>query len=148
MGQSVTVNSVRYIAMLKDFFYPQLQRFEAYNRATWFPQDGATCHTSNASLAAVNEMFAGKLISRRGDIAWPPRSPDLTPPDFFKWGYLESKVYSNNPATINQLKTNICEEMAAIPRTMCQQVFTNLRFRFEECLQRNGAHLDDVIFKK
>ncbi|CAF4844855.1 unnamed protein product [Pieris macdunnoughi] len=102
--------------MLKDFFYPQLQQFEAYNRATWFQQDGATCHTSNASLEAVNEMFAGKLISRR--------------------------------ATINQLKTNICEEMAAIPCAMCQQVITNLRFRFGECLQRNGAHLDDVIFKK
>ncbi|CAF4890265.1 unnamed protein product [Pieris macdunnoughi] len=86
--------------MLKDFFYPQLQQFEAYNRATWFQQDGATCHTSNASLAAVNETFAGKLISRRGDIAWPPRSPDLTPPDFLIWGYLKSKVYSNNPATI------------------------------------------------
>lgn len=147
-GQSVTVNSDRYIAMLRDYFFPQLQQFEAYNRATWFQQDGATCHTSNASLAVVNEMFAGKLISRRGDIAWPPRSPDLTPPDFFMWGYLKSKVYSNNPATINQLKTNIREEMTAIPRAMCERVFTNLRFRFEECLQRDGAHLNDVIFKK
>lgn len=147
-GQSVTVNSDRYTAMLRDFFFPQLPEFEAYNRATWFQQDGATCHTSNESLAVVNEMFAGKLISRRGDIAWPPRSPDLTPPDFFLWGYLKSKVYCNKPTTIAQLKTNIRDEMAAIPPAMCQRVFTNLRSRFEECLQRDGAHLDDVIFKK
>lgn len=133
---------------VENFFFPQLQQFEGYNRATWFQQDGATCHTSNASMAVINEMSAGKLTSRRGDIAWPPRSPDLTPPDFFMWGYLKSRVYSNNPATINQLKTNIQEEMTAIPRAMCQRVFTNLRSRFEECLQRDGAHLEDVIFKE
>lgn len=31
-------------------------------------------------------MFLGYLISLRGDIAWSPRSPDLTPCDLFSWG--------------------------------------------------------------
>lgn len=39
--------------------------------------DGATCHTSNVTLPVVKEIFPNKLISRRGDIPWPPRSPDL-----------------------------------------------------------------------
>lgn len=147
-GQTVTVNSDRYTVMLRNFFFPQLHNFEAYNSRTWFQQDGATSHTSNDSLAVVNEMFTGKLISRRGDIPWPPRSPDLTPLDFFLWGYLKSRVYANKPTTIAQLKNNICEEMSAIPRTMCQRVFTNLRSRFEECVRLDGAHLSDVIFKK
>ncbi|CAK1591148.1 unnamed protein product [Parnassius mnemosyne] len=93
-------------------------------------------------------MFPNKLISSRGDIPWPPRSPDLTPCDFFLWGYLKSRVYLNKPTTISQLKQNIHEEIAAIPRSMCQRVFQSLRSRFQECQQRNGAHLDDVIFKK
>jgi hypothetical protein len=25
--------------------------------------------------------------------AWPPRSPDLTPLDFFLWGYMQSLLY-------------------------------------------------------
>ena len=46
----------------------------------------------NTSLPRVREIFPGKLISRRGDINWPPRSPDLIPIAFFLWGYLKSKV--------------------------------------------------------
>ncbi|KPJ21635.1 Transposable element Tc3 transposase [Papilio machaon] len=134
--------------MLRHFFFLQLSEFQGYNSATWFQQDGATCHTSNESLADLKEKFAGKLVSRRGDIPWPPRSPDLTPLDFFLWGYMKSRVYSNNPTSIAQLKANIHGEMAAIPRAMCERVFGNLKTRFEKCLQRDGAHLDDVIFKK
>lgn len=37
--------------------------------------------------------------------------------------------------------------MAAIPRAMCQRVFNNFRSRFEEYLQRDGGHLDNVVFK-
>ena len=32
------------------------------------------------------------------------RSPDLNPCDFFLWGYLKSKVYSNRPQSIEELK--------------------------------------------
>ena len=31
---------------------------------------------------------------------WPPRSPELTPVDFFLWGLLKDKVYKNSPRTI------------------------------------------------
>lgn len=116
-GNSVTVNTERYTAMLRNFFFPQLSEFRGYNSATWFQQDSATCHTSNESLAVAKEMFAGKLISRRGDIPWPPRSPDLTPPDFFLCDYMKSRVYSNNPTTIAKLKANIREEMERHVRT-------------------------------
>ena len=42
-----------------------------------------------------------------GNVKWPPRSCDLTPLEFFLWGYLKKKVYSNGPQTIHQLKENI-----------------------------------------
>ncbi|KAL4126744.1 hypothetical protein QTP88_010953 [Uroleucon formosanum] len=29
-----------------------------------------------------------------GTIAWPPRSPDLTPLNFYFWGYMKQKVYA------------------------------------------------------
>ncbi|KAJ4438747.1 hypothetical protein ANN_14698 [Periplaneta americana] len=35
---------------------------------------------------------------------WPPRSPDLTTPDFFLWGYLIERVYTTRPQTLDDLK--------------------------------------------
>ncbi|XP_075164295.1 uncharacterized protein LOC142236896 [Haematobia irritans] len=52
------------------------------------------------NLVDQNENFLSNL-------RWPPRSPDLTAPDFFLWGYLKDKVYVNNPQTLQQLKDNI-----------------------------------------
>lgn len=147
-GQNVTVNTERYVAMLEGFLAPELENSRIVNSRTWFQQDGATCHTSNDSMAVVKQMFPGRLISKRGDIPWPPRSPDVTPPDFFLWGYLKNKVYSNNPKNIDQLKENIRGEMAAITPALLKKVFNNFRLRLEECRRREGHHLDDVIFKK
>ena len=45
----------------------------------WFQQDGATCHTTRANMALLQETFTGRVISHRGDINWPARSSDLTP---------------------------------------------------------------------
>jgi hypothetical protein len=30
---------------------------------------------------------------RDGPMPWPPRSPDITPLDFFLWGYVKSNVF-------------------------------------------------------
>lgn len=147
-GRTLTVNSERYVEMLDEFFVPQLQNFPGYNQRTWFQQDGATSHTSNRSLPRVREFFPNKLISRRGDTNRPPRSPDLTHMDFFLWGYVKSKVYANKPTSLAQLKENIRHEMAAITETTCRAVIGNFSARLNECRERNGLHLDDVISKK
>ena len=47
----------------------------------------STAHTARKSMAVLREMFPGRLISLTGDISWPARSPDLTPCDYFLWGY-------------------------------------------------------------
>ena len=64
-------------------------------------------------------------MSKSGDLDWPPRSPDLTPPDFFLWGYLKSRVYVNKPRTVEELKDNIREEIAAIPAEMLAKTMEN-----------------------
>jgi len=47
------------------------------------------------------------MISRRGNIEWPARSPNLNACDFFLWEYLKSKVYEKKPRTAVDLKQNI-----------------------------------------
>ena len=145
-GNAVTVNADRYVEMLQNFFTPQLVRFPV-NENTLFQQDGATSHTARISMNAVNALFPNRVVSRNGDIPWPPCSPDLTPCDYFVWGYLKTKVFETKPRTIADLKQRIQDEVAAIPVEMLREVMNSFRSRLEECVRRNGSHLEGVIFK-
>jgi len=147
-GRAVIVNLEHYVEILDDFLVPELQNCPSYNQRTWFQQDGATSHTFNTSMPRVRELFPQKLISRRGDKNWSPRSPDLNPMDFFLWGYLEFKVYVNNPTSLAQWRENIRYEMAAIKESTCRAVMINFAVRLNEYHEHDGLPLDNIIFKK
>lgn len=68
----------------------------------FFQQDGTTIHITHEYC----------IISHK-DVDWHPRSCDLTPLGCFLWGYLKSKVYANNPATIPDFKHNIQTQIEA-----------------------------------
>ena len=76
-----------------------------------------------------------------------PRSPDLTPPDFFVWGYLKGKVYINIRNTLHELKNNIIEEINRTTPDTQEKVMENTARRIRLCLNNNGEHLKDIIFK-
>jgi hypothetical protein len=114
----------------------------------WFQQNGATAQTARIAMRVLNEMLPARVISRRGNIEWPARSPDLNACDFFLWGYLKSKVCEKKPKTTEDLKQNIREAVAAIPPTMLQRVMQNFQKRLRECVDNNGRHLTDTIFRK
>ena len=72
-----------------------------------FQQNGATCHTPEATLDVLGPVFEDRIISRRADVVWPPRSCDLTPLDNYLWGAVKDKCYADKPETIEALKDNI-----------------------------------------
>ena len=148
--RSVTVNSERYLAMLETFFEPKLEELsEEINFGDiWFQQDGATAHTAEIAMVKLRQMFPSRLVSRRGDVEWPPRSPDLSMCDFFLWGYLKEKVFRNRPHNVEELKIHIRDEIAAIPPEMCRRATENFRYRLQMCIDTDGHHLTDVIFKQ
>jgi hypothetical protein len=90
-GHAIIVTSDRYVNMLNVFLLPQLANRNLPQ--IWFQQDGATTHTARQSMAVLRPAFRGRLISRFRNINYPARSPDLTTPDFFLWGYLKSRVF-------------------------------------------------------
>ena len=87
--------------MLREFLWPKLNEMDVNQR--WFQQDGATSHTSLETIALLRSKFDDRIISRNGEVNWPLRSCDLTHLDYFLWGYLKSKVYTNNPETLQHL---------------------------------------------
>jgi len=68
---------------LREFLNDELCRLRVDTRLVWFQQDGATAHTAQNLMAVVRGMFPQRVISRFGDVEWPPRSPDLSACDFF-----------------------------------------------------------------
>jgi len=104
-------------------------------------------HTAKIAMNILRPIFPGHLISRYGDIEWPPRSPDLSVCDFYLWGHLKSVVYSApSPRTTQELKLRIQEEISRIPVNLLCRVIS-VHDRLAECEQRDGGHLDDVIFR-
>ena len=84
--------------------------------------------SSRCSVIATQRVF------RNRDLEWPARSPDLTPCDFFLWVFLKSRVYVNRPRSLQDLKTNIQEEIANIAPAMLAGVMTNARNRLTQCI--------------
>ena len=68
-------------------------------------------------------------IDRRGPIDWPARSPDLTPMDFFFWGVLEDKVYSQKPRSVDDLKNYIRDAFQEInaQSDLCEKVCRSVK---------------------
>ncbi|XP_055919445.1 uncharacterized protein LOC129951360 [Eupeodes corollae] len=78
--------------------WPNLQTHSSVSSHKWFQQNGATEYTAKDAMNLLREALTQKLISRFGEIQWPPRSPDLTPLNCFVCGQLKEKVKSYNNA--------------------------------------------------
>jgi len=73
-------------------------------------------------VALLDDVFADRIIYKT---IWPPRYPDLSPPDFFLWCAMKNSVYSNSPHTIDELKMAITEYIRNVDRAILNTVFEN-----------------------
>ncbi|GFY33207.1 hypothetical protein TNCV_1240581 [Trichonephila clavipes] len=78
-----------------------------------------------ATIDLLKDTFGDRLISRFGPVNWPPRSCDLTPLDYFLWGYVKSLVYADKPQTLDHLEDNIRRVIADIRPQMLEKVIEN-----------------------
>ncbi|GFU97934.1 uncharacterized protein TNCV_166831 [Trichonephila clavipes] len=54
-------------------------------------------------------------------VNWPPRFCDLTPLDYFLWGYVQSLVYADKPQTLDHLEDNIRRAIADMRPQMLEK---------------------------
>ncbi|GFV88736.1 uncharacterized protein TNCV_3354881 [Trichonephila clavipes] len=81
--------------MLSEWLLPQLE--EAVPDFI-LQQDGAPPHWNKNVREFLNKRLPHRLIGRAGSqdltcLHWPPRSSDLTPCNFFFWGFVKDKVF-------------------------------------------------------
>ena len=143
-GSTQTINKERYVQVLEKFKTEQHRRFSPGQiKKFYFQQDGAAPHTSNLALDWLKCNFRSRV--NKTAFEWAPHSPDLSPPDYFLWGYLKDKVYKTRPQSIEELKENIRAEMQAIPLDTCKAVMENFTRRLELCREQNGGHLEQLL---
>lgn len=120
----------------------------AYLRDMYFQHDGAPAHYCREVRQHLDTVYPGRWIGRGGPRAWPPRSPDITPMDFYLWGHIKTMVYSGREITsrdmlidkincaFNQIKTN--SEVLA-------RVNEQLIFRCGLCVGCDGDYFERYV---
>uniref|UniRef100_A0A914DSQ5 Uncharacterized protein n=1 Tax=Acrobeloides nanus TaxID=290746 RepID=A0A914DSQ5_9BILA len=77
---------------------------------------------------------------------WPPRSPDLTPLDFWVWSHLKQQIFTQDfrPRTIDELKDAIRRAVAELneDEEVRVRVFGEFRRRLEKCVRRGGQSVE------
>ena len=72
---------------------------------------------------------------------WPPRSPNLSPCDFFFRGYVKGLVFVPPlPANIEEMKQRITAALETVIEDMLQRVWHELEYRLDVRRVRGGAH--------
>jgi transposase len=136
-----SVNGSTYLQLLENKIWPQIRHLNQI----YFQQDGAPAHYHKEVRAWLDNKMPGRWIGRRGPTEWPPRSPDLTIPDFFLWGYLKSRVYDSRPRTIEDLKNNIIEECKKITPEMLRNSRNSWEMRLKHCIAADGEQFEHLI---
>ena len=133
-----TVNGVIYLDMLEQFVIPQLE----LQPQVIFQQDGAPPHWSLMVRRFLDQTFPDRWMGRDGPMLWPPRSPDLTPLDFFLWGYVKDIVYRTPVPNIDELIMRITAAVANIDIDMLQRTWREIEYRLDILRATRGAHVE------
>ena len=131
-----TVTGTTYLDMLENYAIPQLPN------EFFFQQDGAPPHYANEVRNYLNNQFPNKWIGRSGPIEWPPRSPDLTPLDFFLWGYVKSRIYQTPVQDLADLRGRIIDACASVTPAMLQNTWREIEYRLDVIRATRGAHME------
>jgi hypothetical protein len=103
-------------------------------------QDGAPPHFHKEVTDFLNSKFPEKCIGRGWPITWQPRSPDLTPLDFFFWGFIKDAVYVPPLATtLPELAGRIRDAVATVTLNLLNNMCTETKYRHDICWVTHGA---------
>ncbi|PSN30867.1 hypothetical protein C0J52_26252 [Blattella germanica] len=127
-----------------------LQNWLLHEENFIWQQDGAPPHWSRHVRQYLNEILPNRWIGRQGpgDLAlhsWPPRSPDLTPCDFFLCGFVKDKVYVPPlPQNLEELKNRIHTAIRSVTMDMLIRVWQEFEYRCDIVRVAGGGHIEHL----
>jgi hypothetical protein len=116
--------------MLMEWLFPQLQ---VDSDDFILQQDGDLPHFHREVQRFLSEHLPRRWIGRcvqNTDLPledWPPRSPDITPCDFFLWGYAKDLVFLPPlPCNLKEMKERFMAAMLTVDSDTLQRVWDGL----------------------
>ncbi|KAJ4425580.1 hypothetical protein ANN_27775 [Periplaneta americana] len=94
-------------------------------------------HFSRRARRVINQLFFLWWIGRGEPLAWPPRSPNFAPNDFFLWERIKDMFYQVRPTTREDMKQMIREAFESLSSAEVQS-----RMLGGLCLAQEGNLLD------
>ncbi|GBM46882.1 hypothetical protein AVEN_10725-1 [Araneus ventricosus] len=122
----------------------QLHAVPQFPEGVIFQQDGAPPHHGNIVREFLDKTFPQRWIGRGAVMTWPPRSPDITPLDFYFWGYVKQHVCSERINDINHLKQRITDVIHSVSPDVLTRVSEELDYRLDVCRTTNRVHIEQV----
>ena len=108
------------------FIVYQLEEFQPW---IIYQHDGAPPHWGSVVRQFLDEKFPDRWIGRDEPIPWSPRSPDITPLDFFFfWGYIKDRVFVTPVRDIETLKARIADVASSVTEQMLDNTWRELDY--------------------
>ena len=146
------INGVSYVNMINEQVVPEMNEIYDFNlfgdvhfqQNVWWFQDGAPCHRQVIVTERLHELFGNQIVALNQEIEWPPRSPDLTPCDFFLWGELKARVYKSPSPNVIVLRQKIINEFERLQndQELILRVVRSMEKRARACIERHGGHVE------
>lgn len=141
------LNSRKYVDIIKS----EVEEFtdslplEKY-RSCWYQLDGAPAHCTAEVSAELYRLFDDRWLRRLGPWNWPPRSPDLTPLDFYLWGKIKEKVYVTPVNCREELERRLIQALGELdPNEVRRAVIRGVKTRLLKCLEFNGGRFEHLL---
>ncbi|EZA51837.1 hypothetical protein X777_09632 [Ooceraea biroi] len=135
-----TLNGATYYNFHENHLSLLLEDVDLHTRGQmWFQQDGAPAHSTRALQILLNQKYPHRWIGRNGPVAWPA---DLTPLDYFLWGYVKSIVYSEPPTTRDNMIVRITEVLENISSEVLRRAVDHLTHRIHLCRRFQGQNFE------
>lgn len=141
------LTAATYLVFLIDVLPELLENIPLEQRMNmYFQHDGAPAHFGEIVRNHLNATCGQQWIGRGGPTPWPPRSPDLTPLDFYFWGRMKELVYATPVENAMDLAGRIVEAAAVIQENNnFAQVRRSLAQRFTLCNENGGGHFEQLL---
>jgi hypothetical protein len=102
---------------------------------------------SSAVRDIINYTYHEQWIDRAGPTAWPPRSPDLNPLDFYLWGHLNAIFHAapvDNEEALHHRIENAYQTIQQLPSVFERMRRSRMRY-VEMCIEFHGGNLEHLL---
>lgn len=141
-----TLTGQRYIEFLIPLLEEFLDNVDLETRPNiYFQQDGAPAHNYRAVPALLQTLFGDRWIATHGSVRFPPRSPDITPLDFYFWGYVKNEAYKARYNTENDLQNAIRNIINSIDGRVVFNATRSVLKRAQKCVEIGGDVFEHLL---